>query len=47
MGTPATKSKIQPAYAHVAMPIEGLDPSEQFVVVPNVDEHLCVVLDAL
>lgn len=29
------------------MPIEGLDPSEELVVVPDVDEHLCVILDAL
>lgn len=29
------------------MPIEGLDAREELVVVPHVDEHLCVVLDTL
>lgn len=34
-------------YAHVAMPIECLDSRQQLVVVPDVNEHLCVCLDAL
>lgn len=29
------------------MPIEGLDPRQKLVVVPDIDQHLCVVLDAL
>ena len=29
------------------MPIEGLDPREKLVVVPDIDQHLRVVLDAL
>lgn len=29
------------------MPVKGLDAREELVVVPHVDEHLCVVLDAL
>lgn len=32
---------------HVAMPIEGLDPRQKLVVVAHIDQHLCVVLDAL
>ena len=29
------------------MPIEGLDSREQLVIVPDVDEHLGIVLDTL
>lgn len=29
------------------MPIEGLDSREQLVIVPNIDQHLRVVLHAL
>lgn len=29
------------------MPVEGLDSREQLVIVPDVDEHLRVVLDTL
>lgn len=43
----ATSARLARLYAHIAMPIEGLDAREELVVVPHVDEHLCVVLDAL
>lgn len=45
--TSETTDRLARLDAHVAMPIKGLDAREELVVVPHVDEDLCVVLDAL